>query len=92
MNEHNKIKNQLVYLWIQPKHWFKELSINDLNNLVERYQNDNDAVVEKYNEDMDGHVFITTNLYNVLNNHTILDLRFNIGYRSIYHKTDYDKR
>ena len=52
MNEHNKIKNQLVYLWIQPKHWFKELSINELNNLVERYQNDIDAVVEDYNEDM----------------------------------------
>lgn len=92
MSEHNKIKNQLVYLWIKPDYWFKELSINELNNLIERYQNDNDAVVEKYNEDMDGHVFITTNLYNVLNNHTILDLRFNIGYRSIYHKTDYDIR
>lgn len=90
MNEHNKIKNQLVYLWIKPDYWFKELSINELNNLVERYQNDNDAVVEDYNEDMDGHIFITTNLYNVLINHTILDLRFNIGYRSKYHKTDYD--
>jgi hypothetical protein len=39
---------------------------------------------------MDGHVFITTNLYNVLINHTIMDLRFNIGYRSKYHKTNYD--
>lgn len=90
MNEDNKIKNQLVYLWIQPKHWLKELSVNELNNLFERYQNDNDAVVEEYDEDMDGHIFITTNLYNVLINHTILDLRFNIGYRSKYHKTDYD--
>lgn len=90
MNEHNKIKNQLVYLWIQPKHWLKELSIDELNNLFERYKNDNDAVIEEYDEDMDGHIFITTNLYNVLINHTILDLRFNIGYRSKYHKTDYN--
>lgn len=90
MNEHNEIKNQLVYLWIKPDYWFKELSINELNNLVERYQNDIDAAVDLHVENMEGHVFITTNLYNVLNNHTILDLRFNIGYRSKYHKTNYE--
>ena len=85
-----KIKNQVVYLWIKPDYLFKQLSINEFNNLVERYQNDIDSVVEDYDENMDGHVFITTNLYKILANHTIMDLRFIIEGRSIYHKTDYE--
>ena len=85
-----KIKNQVVYLWIKPDYLFKELSINEFNNLLARYQNDIDAVVEDYDENMDGHVFITTNLYNILTNHTVMDLRFIIEGRSRYHKTDYE--
>lgn len=90
MGKHKKIKNQIVYLWIKPDYWFKQLSINEFNNLVERYRNDSDAVVEDYDENMDGHVFITTNLYNILANHTVMDLRFIIEGRSKYHKTNYE--
>lgn len=85
-----KIENQIIYLHISPDYLFKKLSVNEFNSLIERYQNDIDSVVEDYDENMDGHVFITTNLHNILSNHTIMDLRFNVGYRSVYHKTNYE--
>jgi hypothetical protein len=66
-----------------------ELSINEWNKFIDSYLSDNDAVVEEYDENYDGYFFVTTNLYNILKNHSILDLRFNVGYRTEHHKTDY---
>lgn len=84
-----EIENQIIYLALRPKHLMCELSINQWNDFITSYENDNNAVVEEYDEKYDGYFFVTTNLHNILKNHSILDLRFNVGYRTEQHKTDY---
>lgn len=84
-----EIQNKIIYLALRPHHLMNELSINEWNNLITSYEKDDDAVIEPYDENYDAHVFITTNLFNILKNHSIMDLRFNVGYRSEQHKTDY---
>ena len=86
-----KIKNQIIYLTIRPNELFHRLSVNEWNELITSYENDPLAIVEEYNTEFDGYVFITTTLYNILKNHSLLDLRFNQGYRTEQHKTEYGK-
>ena len=85
-----RIKNQIIYLALDPKNLFHKLSINEWNKIITDYENDKNAVIEEYNKDMDGWFFATTTLSNILKNHSIMDLRFNIGYRTEYHKTDFN--
>ena len=84
-----EIENQIIYLVLDPNYLFKKVSLNEWNELYRSYKNDPDAIVEEYNDRREGYVYITTNLYNILKNHSILDLRFNVGYRTKYHITDY---
>lgn len=86
-----KINNCIIYLVLKPDDLISKLSINQWNEFIESYEKDEEAIVETYDEKMDGFVFITTNLYNILCKHSILDLRFNLGFRSEYHKTDYSE-
>lgn len=85
------IENQIIYLAFQPKHLFHELSANDWNKLIKSYEDDKNAYVEPEDPapEMDGYCFVTTNLYNILKNHSLTDLRFNVGYRTKHHKTDF---
>lgn len=84
-----EVENQIIYLALRPRHLMYELSINEWNDFITSYVNDPDATVEEYDEKFDGYFFVTTNLHNILKNHSLLDLRFNVGYRSEQHKTDY---
>lgn len=84
-----EIENQIIYLALRPHHLINELSINQWNDFISSYLNDSEAIVEDYDEKFDGYFFVTTNLYNILKNHSLLDLRFNVGYRTEHHKTDY---
>jgi hypothetical protein len=84
-----EIKNQIIYLALAPRHLMTDLSINDWNEFITFYENDDDTVVEEYDENYDGWFFATTNLYNILKKRSILDLRFNVGYRTKKHETDY---
>lgn len=85
-----EINNQIIYLVIKPNNLMSELSINDWNDLITFYENDKESIVEEYDEKSIGYVFITTNLFNILKNRSLMDLRFNIGYRTENHKTDYN--
>lgn len=85
-----EINNQIIYLVIKPNNLMSELSINDWNDLITFYENDKESIVEEYDEKYDGYVFITTNLFNILKKRSLMDLRFNIGYRTENHKTDYN--
>lgn len=84
-----EIENQIIYLVLRPRNLMEELSINQWNELITSYENDEDAIVEPYDPEWDGFVYITTNLFNILKNHSLLDLRFNVGYRTEGHKTNY---
>ena len=85
-----EIDNQIIYLVLRPHNLMNDLSINEWNEFISSYENDNDAIIEDYKGgSYDGFVFITTNLYNILKHHSILDLRFNVGYRTEGHITDY---
>lgn len=84
-----KIDNCIIYIVLTPDDLINKLSINQWNEFIESYEKDDEAIVEEYNEEKDGFVFITTNLYNILRKHSILDLRFNMGFRTNFHKTDY---
>lgn len=83
------IENQVIYLALKPDYLFDVLSVNDWNQIIRKYEKDRKAVVEYHPEEKDGWVFITTSLYNILKNHDLLDLRFNIGYRTKYHTVDF---
>lgn len=85
-----EIDNQIIYLRLQPNNLLTDLSIRQWNEFITSYENDEDAIVEEYDGDRDGYVYITTNLHNILKNHSLLDLRFNVGYRTNGHKTDYE--
>lgn len=82
-------ENKIVYLVIKPENIMKELTIREWNNFIDRYTNDKNSVVEPYNENMVGYFFITTSLENVLNNHSVNDLRFLVTERTEHHKTDF---
>lgn len=84
-----EIENQIIYLALRPCDLMTNLSINDWNDFITSYENDKDAVVEEYDPNYDGYFFVTTNLFNILKNHSIMDLRFNIGFRTDHHKTEY---
>ena len=84
-----EINNEIIYLALKPKYLCQELSINDWNKFITNYENDKNAIIEEYDENFDGYFFVTTNLFNILKNHSIMDLRFNIGYRTEHHKTEY---
>lgn len=55
---------------------FKRLSINEWNALITSYENDPNAEIEPYDEGKDGWCIIHTTLSNVVDNHSVLDLRF----------------
>lgn len=84
-----QIDNCIIYLALKPNDLIEKLSIQQWNDFIVSYSKDKDSIVEEYDKDMDGYVFITTNLYNILTNHSIMDLRFNLGYRSAFHKSEY---
>ena len=80
------IKNTIVYLVVS---WEddKRLSAYEVHKLYDDYKNDSESVVE---ESLSSTAFyVTTNLYNVLTKHSVLDLRFNVGYRTSHHHSDY---
>jgi hypothetical protein len=82
-------ENKIVYLVIKPENIMKELTIREWNDFIDRYTNDKNSVVEPYNENMDGYVFITTSLENILNNHSLNDLRFLVPEKTEYHITEF---
>ena len=82
-------ENKIVYLVIKPENIMKELTIREWNDFIDRYTDDKNSVVERYNENMDGYIFITTSLENILNNHSVNDLRFLVTKRTEHHKTDF---
>lgn len=83
-------ENKIIYLVIKPENFMKELTIREWNDFIDRYTNDKNSVVEPYNENMDGYVFITTSLENILNNHSVNDLRFLVSKKTEYHKSEYN--
>ena len=83
-------ENRIVYLVLKPENIMKELTIREWNDFINRYRNDKNSVVEPYDENMDGYVFITTSLENILNNHLLTDLRFLVREKTKYHKTNYE--
>lgn len=86
-----EIKNQIIYLALTPDDLMSRLSVNQWNEFIDSYIKDENAVVEDYDKDFDGYFFVTTDLHNILQNHSIMDLRFNVGYRTQNHKTDFNK-
>lgn len=82
-------ENKIVYLVIKPENIMKELTMREWNDFINRYTDDKNSVVEPYDETMDGYVFITTSLENILNNHLLTDLRFLVSKKTEHHKTDY---
>lgn len=82
-------ENKIVYLVIKPENIMKELTIREWNDFIDRYTNDKNSVVEPYDENMDGYIFITTSLENILNNHSLNDLRFLVPEKTEYHITEF---
>lgn len=85
-----QMENRIVYLVLKPENFMKELTMREWNDFINRYTEDKNSVVEPYNENMDGYVFITTSLENILNNHLLTDLRFLVSKKTEYHKTEYN--
>lgn len=83
-----EIQDQIIYLALRPDHLMTMLSINDWNDFIKSYENDKNAICEEYDPKYDGWFFVTTTLCNILKNHSIMDLRFNVGYRTVGHITD----
>lgn len=84
-----QVENRIIYLVLKPENFTKELTMREWNDFIDRYTNDKNSVVEPYDETMDGYVFITTSLENILNNHSHNDLRFLVPEKTEYHKTNY---
>lgn len=82
-------ENKIVYLVLKPENIMKELTIREWNDFIDRYTNDKNSVVEPYNENMDGYVYITTSLENILNNHSLNDLCFLVPEKTEHHKTEF---
>lgn len=81
------IEDREIYLIINPNDLMTKLSINQWNELITNYENDDFSLVTPYNEEYDGWCFITTTLKNVIENHSIYDLRFLCEYRTENHLT-----
>lgn len=82
------LKDREVYLVLRSKELMDRLSINDWNSFIESYENDEKigkALIAPYNDKYDGWCFITTTLKNILENHSLYDLRFIYQYRTEYH-------
>lgn len=82
-------ENKIVYLVLKPENIMKELTIREWNDFIDRYRNDKNSVVEPYNENMEGYVYITTSLENILNNHSLNDLRFLVPKKTKFHITEF---
>lgn len=67
------IEDRKIRLTLKPKHLMDVLSIKEWNELVSRYENDKNVIVHEH---MDDFISFDTTLENVVNNHSILDLRF----------------
>lgn len=91
MDNTMEIENQIIYLVLRERNLCHELSVNDWNEFVDFYENDNESVAEPVTEDNEfGVCFaVTTNLFNILKKRSIYDLRFMIDGRSIYHTKEY---
>lgn len=81
-----KIYNIQIFLLVKDDYLFKQLSINDWNKLITRYENDNNAIVNKYINNNVTYVAITTTLYNIFKKHNIMDFRFIVDRPTKYHK------
>lgn len=86
-----EIEDREIYLALKPSNLMSELSINQWNDFITRYENDELALVTPYDEDFDGWLFVTTTLKNVLENHSLYDLRFLCDYRTEHHLSFNDK-
>lgn len=74
--------NEVVYLHLKPEYFLRELSLREWGKMISSYEGDSGAAVEI----IAGNVYITTTLARVLEGHSVLDLRFNCGGRTRWHK------
>lgn len=75
--------NEVVYLHLKPEYFLRELSLREWGKMISSYEGDSGAAVEI----IAGNVYITTTLARVLEGHSVLDLRFNCGGRTRWHKS-----
>lgn len=87
-----KIEDKEVYLVLTPHNLMRELSINQWNDFITRYENDKLSLVTPYNEEYDGWFFVTTTLKNIFKNHSLYDLRFLYEHRTVHHLSFNDKK
>lgn len=87
MIENIKLVDREVYLVLKPNDLIERLSINQWNDFITRYENDNLSLVTPYNEKYDGWFFVTTTLKNIIENHSLYDLRFLCEFRTEHHLT-----
>lgn len=89
MDKNNiSLTDREVYLVLRSNELMDRLSINDWNSFIESYEKDEKigkAMIAPYNDKYDGWCFITTTLKNILENHSLYDLRFIYQYRTEYH-------
>lgn len=87
-----KIEDKEVYLVLSPYNLMRELSINQWNDFITRYENDKLSLITPYNEEYDGWFFVTTTLKNIFKNHSLYDLRFLYEHRTVHHLSFNDKK
>lgn len=87
-----KIEDKEVYLVLSPYNLMRELSINQWNDFITRYENDKLSLITPYNEEYDGWFFVTTTLKNIFRNHSLYDLRFLYEHRTVHHLSFNDKK
>lgn len=87
-----KIEDKEVYLVLSPYNLMCELSINQWNDFITRYENDKLSLITPYNEEYDGWFFVTTTLKNIFRNHSLYDLRFLYEHRTVHHLSFNDKK
>lgn len=83
--ENIKIEDREVYLVLKPNDLIEKLSINQWNDFITRYENDKLSLITPYDEKYDGWFFVTTTLKNIVENHSLYDLRFLYEYRTEHH-------
>lgn len=82
------VEDREIYLVIFSKDLFDKLSINEWNDLIFSYEEDEKKGRALLSSDgKTDNCYITTTLKNVLENHSIYDLRFLYEYRTEYHKS-----